>query len=133
MAGGASPSGTGLLERESELARIEQTVAAVERGHGGVLVIQCTAGIGESALLRAVCERATDQGLRTLTARPVSSSAISDFGVVRELLEARIVRTGEPERAELLAGDHLFMRASFPPRSNSPLAAGRLPPATPKV
>lgn len=53
--------------------------------------------------------------------------------MVRELLEARIVRTGEPERAELLAGDHLFMRASFPPRSNSPLAAGRLPPATPKV
>jgi hypothetical protein len=47
--------------------------------------------------------------------------------VVRELLEARIVRTGEPERAELLASDHLFMRASFPPRSNSPLAAGRLP------
>jgi hypothetical protein len=63
----------------------------------------------------------------------VSSSAISDFGVVRELLEARIVRTGEPERAELLASDHLFMRASFPPCSNSPLAVGRLPPATPKV
>jgi predicted ATPase len=81
MAGGASPSGTGLLERESELARIEQTVAAVERGHGGVLVIQCTAGIGKSALLRAVCERATDQGLRTLTAR--ASELERDFGFRR--------------------------------------------------
>jgi predicted ATPase len=81
MAGGASPSGTGLLERESELARIEQTVAAVERGHGGVLVIQCAAGIGKSALLRAVCERATDQGLRTLTAR--ASELERDFGFRR--------------------------------------------------
>jgi hypothetical protein len=58
-----------------------ETVAAVERGHGGVLVIQCTAGIGKSALLRAVCEQATDQGLRTLTAR--ASELERDFGFRR--------------------------------------------------
>lgn len=58
-----------------------KTVAAVERGHGGVLVIQCAAGIGKSALLRAVCEQATDQGLRTLTAR--ASELERDFGFRR--------------------------------------------------
>jgi predicted ATPase len=69
-----------------------------------MLVIQGAAGIGKSALLGAVCERASGQGMQTLTARASELEQAWSFGVVRQLLESRVVRAGEPERAELLAG-----------------------------
>lgn len=104
MAGGSGPVGDGLLERGGELARIEQVIAALRGGHGGVLVIQGAAGIGKSALLQAVCGHAAGQGLQTLTARASELERGLGFGVVCQLLETRVVRAGESERAELLAG-----------------------------
>lgn len=105
MAGSCQrPAGVGLLERGGELARIDQVIAALRRGHGGVLVIQGAAGIGKSALLGALCERATEVGLRTLVARASELERDFGFGVVRQLLEMRMVRAAESERAELLAG-----------------------------
>ncbi|MGB7795213.1 MAG: ATP-binding protein [Pseudonocardiaceae bacterium] len=96
--------GVGLLERGGELARIEQAIAALGDGHGGVLVIEGAAGIGKSTLLRAVCEHAAGHGLQTLTTRGSELECGFGFGVVRQLLETRLVHTGESERAELLAG-----------------------------
>ena len=93
-----------LLERGGELARIEQVVTALRRGHGSVLVIQGAAGIGKSSLLRAVCEHGAIQQVQTLTARASELERDFGFGVVRQLLEARLVRAAESERAELLAG-----------------------------
>src|SRR5947209_19839189 len=93
-----------LLERGAELARIEQFIAALARGQGGVLVIQGAAGIGKSALLSALCEWASGQGVQTLTARASELEQAWSFGVGRQLLESRVVRAGAPERAELLAG-----------------------------
>jgi DNA-binding NarL/FixJ family response regulator len=93
-----------LLERGGELARIEQAVAALRRGHGGVLVVQGAAGIGKSSLLRAVCEHAKVQQVQTLTARASELERDFGFGVVRQLLEARVICAAESERAELLAG-----------------------------
>lgn len=104
MAGGSRPVGVGLLERGGELARIEQAIAALGDGHGGVLVIEGAAGIGKSTLLRAVCEHAAGHGLQTLTTRGSELECGFGFGVVRQLLETRLVHTGESERAELLAG-----------------------------
>lgn len=65
MAGDAWPAARGLLERGGELARIEEAVAALGRGQGGVLVIQGAAGIGKSALLQVLCEHAAEQRLQT--------------------------------------------------------------------
>jgi len=93
-----------LLERGEELARIEQAVAAVRRGHGGVLVNQGAAGIGKSSLLQAACEHAAIQQVHTLTARASELERDFGFGVVRQLLEVRLIRAAESERAELLAG-----------------------------
>jgi DNA-binding CsgD family transcriptional regulator len=98
------PLKVGLLERGGELARIDEVIAAVGRGHGDVLVIQGAAGIGKTTLLRAVCERAAEQGVQTLTARASELERDFGFGVVRQLLERRVVRAGESERAELLVG-----------------------------
>jgi DNA-binding CsgD family transcriptional regulator len=104
MAGGAWSVGRGLLERGGELARIERAIAAVGRGQGDVLVIQGPAGIGKSTLVQVVSERAAEQGLQTLTARGSELEREFGFGVVRQLLETRVVRAGGSERAELLAG-----------------------------
>ncbi|HEX6404618.1 MAG TPA: AAA family ATPase [Pseudonocardiaceae bacterium] len=93
-----------LLERGGELAHIEQAVAALRRGHGGVLVVQGAAGIGKSSLLRAVSEHAAVQKVQMLTARGSELERDFGFGVVRQLLEVRLIRATEPERAELLAG-----------------------------
>jgi DNA-binding CsgD family transcriptional regulator len=96
--------GVGLLERSGELARIEQAIAALGRGHGGVLIVQGSAGIGKTSLLRAVCEQAAEQGVQTFSAQCSELEREFGFGVVRQLLEMRLVRADESERAELLAG-----------------------------
>src|SRR2546421_1931134 len=93
-----------LLERGGELARIEQAVDALRRGHGGVLVIQGAAGIGKSSLLRAFCEHSAIHQVHTLTARASELERDFGFGVVRQLLERRGIRAAESERAELFAG-----------------------------
>jgi DNA-binding CsgD family transcriptional regulator/tetratricopeptide (TPR) repeat protein len=100
MVGGSWP----LLERGAELARIEQAVTALARGHGGVLIVQGIAGIGKSSLLRAVYEHAAEHEMQTLTARASELERDFGFGVVRQLLEARVVRAVDSERAELLTG-----------------------------
>jgi DNA-binding CsgD family transcriptional regulator len=94
----------GLLERGAELARINKAITALGRGHGGVLVIQGAAGIGKTTLLRTVCEYAADQGVQTLNARGSELERDFGFGIVRQLLETRLIRADEPERTELLSG-----------------------------
>jgi DNA-binding CsgD family transcriptional regulator len=94
----------GLLERGAELARIDAAIAALAQDRGHVLIIEGAAGIGKSTLLRTVCERATERRMQTLTARASELEHDFGFGVVRQLLEARMVRASECERAELLAG-----------------------------
>lgn len=100
MAGGSQQ----LLERGGELARLEQAVRALVHGRGGVLIIEGAAGIGKSALLRAVCEQATEREVQTLTARGSELERDFGFGVVRQLLERRMVRADEAQRAELFSG-----------------------------
>lgn len=104
MAGGSRLVGVGLLERGGELAGIEDAVADLGCGHGGVLVIQGAAGIGKSTLLHALCKHAAGQGLQTLTARGSELERDFGFGVVRQLLERRLALATACERAELLAG-----------------------------
>jgi DNA-binding CsgD family transcriptional regulator len=104
MAGGLRSAETTLLERGGELAHIDEVIAALGRGHGGVLVIQGAAGIGKTALLQALCERAVSQGAQTLTARASELERDFGFGIVRQLLERHVVHTDDSERRELLAG-----------------------------
>jgi len=93
-----------LLERGGELARIEQSIATLSAGHGSALIIEGAAGIGKSSLLRVVCEHAFEHGVQTFTARASELERDFGFGIVRQLLERRLVLAGEAERAELLTG-----------------------------
>lgn len=62
--GAGFPVPGGLVERESELARIDGLLAAIRAGDGGLLLIDGLAGIGKTALLRAGGERARLAGIR---------------------------------------------------------------------
>jgi DNA-binding CsgD family transcriptional regulator len=100
----AGPGADRLLERGAELARIEQALAALDHRRGSALIIQGTAGIGKSSLLRAVCGQASKQGLRTLTARGSELERDFGFGIARQLLERPLVCAADAEKTELLTG-----------------------------
>jgi DNA-binding CsgD family transcriptional regulator len=93
-----------LLERDEELARIDAGLDAAAQGHGSLLLIQGPAGIGKSELLREARSRARHAGLEVLAARGGEFEQSFGFGVVRQLLDARLADAGPPERDALLQG-----------------------------
>jgi hypothetical protein len=57
-----------LLERDGELAEIDDALAAARSGSGRLVIVRGVAGIGKSGLLRAARERARAQGMLVLSA-----------------------------------------------------------------
>ena len=89
-----------LLERESELAAIDELLA---RG-GGSLVVEGRAGIGKTSLVDVACRRARELGLEVLRARGSELEADFAFGVVLQLFDRRLAAAAADERESLLAG-----------------------------
>ena len=59
----------GLIEREGELARIDEELAAARAVRGDLLLVTGPAGIGKTALLGVARERADHAGMTVLAAR----------------------------------------------------------------
>ena len=101
---GPAPSGAagghGLLEREHELATVQQVIL---RG-GGVLLIEGRAGIGKTSLLDVAVGQARERGWDCLSARGSELEADFAFGVVRQLFERRLAGLAADEREAMLAG-----------------------------
>ncbi len=97
-----------LLERDVELARLAALLREAAAGTGGVAVIQGPAGIGKTALIEALQERAADRGVRSLRARGRVLEADMAFAVVRQLLERPVLLASAAERRRLLAGPARF-------------------------
>jgi DNA-binding CsgD family transcriptional regulator len=93
-----------LLDRDSELARIERLAGEVEDGAGRVAVIEGSAGIGKTALLAAARERAAAADMRVLHAGGSEVEGELAFGVVRQLFEGLLARAPAEERTKLLSG-----------------------------
>ena len=93
-----------LLERDRELASIDRRVDEVITCAGRFAVIEGSPGIGKTALLAAVADRAAGKGLSVLSARGSMSERDLAFGIVRQLFESVFVRAAEEEQAELLTG-----------------------------
>ncbi len=91
-----------LLERRSELARIESALADARAGRGTFVVVEGPAGIGKTAVLTAARSAAADSGMRVLRSRGTELEHEFAFGVVRQLFEPLLAEAGEPERTELL-------------------------------
>jgi DNA-binding CsgD family transcriptional regulator len=94
----------GLLERQDELARIDELLAAAQAGHGGLLLVTGPAGIGKTVLLAAARERAGRAGMRVLAGRGRELEGGFSFGVARQLFESLLAGSAVADREVLLAG-----------------------------
>src|SRR4051812_31568647 len=93
-----------VLERSSELDRLGVAVQAAARGDGGVVLIQGSAGIGKTELLRATRAMAGEGGLTVLRATASELDRDFPFGLVHQLFDAVLTASGDERRARLLAG-----------------------------
>ncbi|MBJ7331171.1 MAG: AAA family ATPase [Solirubrobacteraceae bacterium] len=82
-----------LLERDDELAIVDEMLASAAAGEGRFLLIEGPAGIGKSQVLAEVRRRAGSR-MRVLSARGGELEGAFPFGVVRQLFEAVV---GDPE------------------------------------
>jgi DNA-binding CsgD family transcriptional regulator len=93
-----------LIERAVELDALGAAVARLERGIGGVVVLEASAGLGKTALLDHAAQKAADAGCRVRRAAPGPLERHYPFGVVRALLEAPLRDASADDRARLLDG-----------------------------
>jgi DNA-binding CsgD family transcriptional regulator len=93
-----------LLEREHEVERVRAALRAAGQRAGGALVIEGAEGMGKSRLLEEARARASDLGLRVLSARGTELERGFPFGVVRQLFERPLLEADAGERDRWLAG-----------------------------
>jgi predicted ATPase len=93
-----------LVDREDDLAALDDALAQASGGAGGVWLIEGPSGIGKTALLDQLQHRAARSGLTMLTARGGELERGFGFGVIRQLLEGAVVGATRPERDRLMAG-----------------------------
>ena len=103
-----------LLERDGELAALQEAIAAARAGEGRLVVIEGSAGIGKSSLLAESRAIASGAGMRVLGARAGEHEAEFAFGVVRQLFEQPLANASADQRAELLAGAAGLVEPLFP-------------------
>jgi DNA-binding CsgD family transcriptional regulator len=98
------PPQPALLEREAEVAMIQELVATIGGGAGRLLVIEGSAGMGKTRLVGVTRAAARAAGLEVLAARAGELEQQFAFGVVRQLFEPLLARASAEERADLTAG-----------------------------
>jgi DNA-binding CsgD family transcriptional regulator len=91
-----------LLERERQLAAIDQGIAAAASGNGRAILIEGQPGLGKTQLAAAAEDAADQRGFRTLHAQAAELEQDLGWGVVRSLLGPTLADT--PARAQLLQG-----------------------------
>jgi DNA-binding NarL/FixJ family response regulator len=109
------PETSALLEREDELATIEEVLDAARRGNGRLLMIEGEAGAGKTSLLAATADLADERELLLLRASGGEYERDFPYGVVRQLLEPILVE--ETRRAELLTGSAARAAPVFEPEA----------------
>jgi DNA-binding CsgD family transcriptional regulator len=97
-------SGAPLLERGQEVAECSAALEEAAAGRGAMLVIEGPPGIGKTALLQAVRDRAEADGWRVLSARALEGERDLAFAGVRQLLDPVLRGCSPEEAAELLSG-----------------------------
>ena len=87
-----------LLERDEVVAAIESAGVRAVGGSGGLVILEAVAGLGKTSVLAAVTPRLAGAGLVVLRARGSDIERAFPYGVVRQLLERRLLDPGLRER-----------------------------------
>lgn len=101
---GIVSGGVQLVDREQELAAISSALAATTAGNGQVLIVEGSAGIGKTELLRIARSSAARSGFTALYAAGAEVERELPYGVVRQLFERFLIRVLPKDRADLLSG-----------------------------
>ncbi|HEV2813451.1 MAG TPA: AAA family ATPase, partial [Solirubrobacteraceae bacterium] len=91
-----------LLEREDELSRLVERIAAAREGRGTMVLVEGPPGIGKTRLLDAARERARAEDMLVLSARASELDREFPFGVVRQLFEPLVAEA--PRDSPMLRG-----------------------------
>jgi DNA-binding CsgD family transcriptional regulator len=94
----------GLLERDRELATIARAIEALQRGEGGVVLVEGVAGIGKTSLMIQARAWAAAGAVSVLTATGGELESDFPYGVVRQLFEPAVRELAASEREGLFAG-----------------------------
>jgi DNA-binding CsgD family transcriptional regulator len=108
-----------LVEREGEISAIEDLVAAVSDGTGGLLWFEGEPGLGKSRLLSEGAALGRSHGVEVLNARAREGEREYPFGLALQLFEPGLTVL------EPVGSDSLFAGAAS---LASPLFHGRVPP-----
>ena len=115
-----------LLEREQELAALSHALSEAQRGRGQVVLVEASAGIGKTSLLRAAVETAVDAGFAcSASDERASSSATSPTAASASSSSRSSPRVRAPS-ATACSRAPLRSRS----RSSQPAVAGPLAPST---
>jgi DNA-binding CsgD family transcriptional regulator len=102
-----------LLEREAQVAALQELAEAAREGGGGFVVIEGTAGIGKTRLLAETRAIAGSAGMRVLAARGGELEGEFAYGIVRQLFEPLLALAPGDLREELLSGPAALVEPLF--------------------
>ena len=97
----ADPS---LLERDAEVAVLEDALTAAVGGRGSVVAVEGPPGIGKSRLIGACVEMARERGMYTLSVRATELERSYPYGIVRQTADSVQLDMSDEERAALFTG-----------------------------
>lgn len=120
--GRAGGLGGVLVERDAELAAIEQRLAQARNGSGGIVLVEAPAGMGKSRLLTVAGDLARETGMQVAGGQGTRLEQDFPFGLAIQLFEPRWISADGAERERLLQG---------PARWAGQLLAGSTVPAGP--
>jgi DNA-binding CsgD family transcriptional regulator len=92
------------LERASELAALDEAIAASRASEGRVVVLEGAGGIGKTLLLAHAVQRAQADAMTVLRARGGELERQFPFGVALQLFEPYLSSAAPRERRRVLAG-----------------------------
>ncbi|MDH6127378.1 AAA family ATPase [Kitasatospora sp. GP82] len=97
-------AGSGLFDRNSQLALLERAAGAARAGRGAVVLVESGPGMGKTSLLKAWAADEQARGMRVLQAGGGELEQDFAFSVLRQLAEPLLARAGRVGRERLLAG-----------------------------
>jgi DNA-binding CsgD family transcriptional regulator/tetratricopeptide (TPR) repeat protein len=93
-----------LLEREAEVAALDQALADAVAGQGSVVAIEGPPGIGKSRLVASAVELARARDMYTLSVRATELERSYPYGIVRQTADSVTLDKSDEERSALFTG-----------------------------